>query len=820
MDRLCPKCGQRYHAEVSRCPVHRVALVDDPLIGRSLGPFTITGYLGSGAMGVVYRAHPPAAIKILNVVRARLQPELVRRFELEASAISRLENPHTVRLYDAGTTGDGHLYITMELLRGQTLDDLLRARHKLSPATVADVMQQAASALAEAHDKWVIHRDIKPDNLFLEPADDERAFVRVLDFGVVRINTESVARSITGTVAGTPAYMSPEQLKSDPLIDGRSDIYSLGVVSYQALAGRNPFQGEGLMQTIQRHLHQTVPPLPSSVPAPLAALVLSMLHKAREDRPPSMHAVREHLEALGLARPPPTRLADYAVSGPIVLPAALPLVERGADPAFQRARQVTPVARPMDPEPDDETAPSLERWLAGQPRARAVEVPADGTAPDGIGIAGLDALVDDSDDGDGIDPAADVDGIDGKHGHDDIAAIDDNDDNHGIDGNHGIAGSHDDDGEDTEPLAAGAFGDTLDDIAPIPPRSGRRDPWHTSQPPAARPPIDAPPDPWRPSQPPVSRPPIDAPPEPFDTAPLPEGINRTWSVALADDVAPGGTLAHTRRERWRVIFTALIFALGAASGIWLSSRDPDPPPIELHTLRAEARAAIDREAWEVALDRLDRVLAARPDDAPATELRARAASEAAARETWHEILDRIADEQWQAAAHRVESFPAGSVYTARARALAGLIDEGIAEAALEEALTKATRGEWTGATAIAAALAARRTPPDRLPILRAAIERRRFAPTPYTLHLLEARERMNNGDWRLAITRLQQAAEDTDAPDARIARRLFVCSRALGEAAEALRHAESWRRLERDPRYAPVIRHAMERMQARVGRER
>lgn len=761
MDRLCPKCGQRYHAEVSRCPVHRVALVDDPFIGRSLGPFVITGYLGSGAMGVVYRAHPPAAIKILNVIRARLQPELVRRFELEASAISRLENPHTVRLYDAGTTGDGHLYITMELLRGQTLEDVLRARRLLAPEEVADVMHQAASALAEAHDKWVIHRDIKPDNLFLEPAEDDRAFVRVLDFGVVRINTESVARSITGTVAGTPAYMSPEQLKSEPLIDGRSDIYSLGVVSYQALAGRNPFQGDGLMQTIQRHLHQTVPPLPASVPAPLAALVLSMLHKAPDDRPPSMHAVQERLAALGLVRPAPTRLEDHAVSGSVVLPAAIPLAERGADPAFQRARQVTPVARPMDPEPDDETDPSLERWLAGLPPGRP---PATDGDADGIGLAGLDAAARDHDP-DAPDDAA------------------------------------------SSPVDP-AIGDTLDDIAPIPLRPAGRDPWHTSAPPAARAPIDAP-----------SRPP--APVAPFADPPLPDALTRTWSDAPADDAPPGGARATTRRDRRRLVFAALIFALGAVSGIWLSARDaPDAPPVEAHLLRAEARDAIDREAWDVALDRLDRVLAARPDDPAAVELRARAASEAAARETWHEILDRVADEQWQAAAHRVESFPPASVYAARARALAGLIDEGLAEAALEEALTRATRGDWSGAAAIAETLAARPAPPDRLPLLRAAIERRRFAPTPYTLHLLEARERMNNGDWRLAITRLQQAAEDSDAPDARIARRLFVCSRALGEAAAALRHAQVWRRLERDSRYAPVIGHAIERLQARVGRER
>ncbi len=736
MDRLCPKCGQRYRADVAICPVHRVALVEDPFIGRSLGEYGIVGYLGQGAMGVVYRADPPAAIKILNVVRARMQPELVRRFELEAKAIARLESPHVVRLYDAGTTGDGHLYITMELLRGQTLDDLIRARRKLKPARAADIAFQAASALAEAHDKWVVHRDVKPDNLYLEPAEGGRDFVRVLDFGVVRINSDSVARSITGTVAGTPAYMSPEQLKSEKDIDGRTDIYSLGVVLYLGLAGRNPFQGEGLMQTIQRHLYEPVPPLPEDVPPPLAALTLRMLAKAREDRPQTMADVQAALGALGLFDTPPVRLA-----GPVGVdldPASRErtLAALETDPAFQRARQITPVARPVDPPSIDE--PSEPH---GPP-----------TAP----------------------------------------------------------------GDPFAPLGGSYIESALD------PAPRRTDPWRSSAPPADRPSIDIP----------AARLPTDAPGPvgppgalgggpTLDGRPDPPPVQQTWvepdlDALDVDDPAPG-------RHRRRLVFTALIFALGAVTGVGLSAGlldDPRPtveasasPPT--HRLRREIRAAMEREDWAAALAGAERLIGLRPDDPRAAELRREAAAEAAAAETWDELLDRIADEQWQAAHARAASFPPGSVYTPRVEALAGLIEDGIAAARLEDGLSHALADEWAEARAIHDALAALERPPRRLPVLDAALRRKRFKPTPYTEHLLEARARLNAGDYRLALTRLQQAAGDIGGPDLRISRRMCSALRALGEFDAALAHARRWRALEEDPRYAPVIARTLSTLEAR-----
>lgn len=755
MDRLCPKCGQRFRADVAYCPVHRVSLVDDPFIGRSLGPYTIKSYLGSGAMGIVYRADPPAAIKILNVVRARMQPELVRRFELEASAISRLENPHTVRLYDAGTTGDGHLYITMELLGGRTFDEILRARRQLDPREAADVIHQAAAALGEAHEKWIVHRDVKPDNLFIEGAEDGRPFVRVLDFGVVRINTESVARSITGTVAGTPAYMSPEQLKSEKDIDGRTDIYSLGVVLYQALSGRNPFQGEGLMQTIQRHLYKGVPPLPEGIPAPLAELTMQMLAKNRDERPTSMADVQARLAWMGLVGPPAVRLPVSPPDGSLPPLTATPLSERGPDPAFQRARQITPVARPVEPVPAD-------------------PLPLDPLPPDPALALGDTVSTDPDADPDA--PAARI--VTAAEIAPALAAL-------------------------TEPPAA--------EPAPRPrPASAppADDPWRSTAPPAARPSIDL-----APIEPPPSAPP--------DVAAIPDlAPDPITGLTWADDPLDA-PLPPPHPDRRRALAVVGIFALGAGVGAWLSGNsdaadaapDPDAP-----ALRDRARAAIARRDWDAAIDALDSALAAAPADPELRALRATATAERAARESWHELLDAIAAEQWQAAEHRIERFPTTSVYHPGTRALRALVDDGRARSTFEDASAHALAGDWRRAARLAETLAARPTPPAGLDPLRAAIGRQSYTPSPYTRHLLDARHHMHQGDWRLALTRLGQAAETADAGDTLIPRRRLACSRALGDTATALEHALAWRETERDLRYAPVIDHAIDALKARLDR--
>ncbi len=251
-------------------------------------------------MGVVYGAEPETAIKILNARRAAMQPDLVRRFEIEAEAASRLESRHIAKVFASGTTEDGHLFIAMELLRGEPLDAILEGARRLPPATAAVIAYQVALALEEAHSARIVHRDLKPANIFVEPAPDGGKHIRVLDFGVARINSESVARSQTGRITGTPAYMSPEQLRGESDIDGRSDIYSLGVVLYQVVAGFNPFRSpDGLLQTLRRHVELVPPPI-SDIPPRLNGLIQLCLAKDRTSRPNGMAEVRRLLLSTGL----------------------------------------------------------------------------------------------------------------------------------------------------------------------------------------------------------------------------------------------------------------------------------------------------------------------------------------------------------------------------------------------------------------------------------------------------------------------------------------------------------------------------------------
>jgi serine/threonine-protein kinase len=261
---------------------------------RRLGQYTLEHKLGAGAMGVVYRARHamlrrPTAIKLLPPDRAG-EANLVR-FEREVQLTAQLSHPNTVAIYDYGRTPDGIFYYAMEFLDGITLEDLVRGHGPQPAGRVIHLVRQICGALAEAHARGLLHRDIKPPNVMLTERGGEPDVIKVVDFGLVKpfADQMSVATmSASIVLAGTPLYMPPEAITRPDSIDPRSDLYSLGAVTYFLLTGRPVFEAATMGEALAHHL-STPPQPPSSwragVPADLEAVVLRCLAKSPAERP-------------------------------------------------------------------------------------------------------------------------------------------------------------------------------------------------------------------------------------------------------------------------------------------------------------------------------------------------------------------------------------------------------------------------------------------------------------------------------------------------------------------------------------------------------
>src|SRR5690349_2180596 len=252
------------------------------------GRYEIVGELGRGAMGVVYKATDPVIGRTVAVKTIKLnaegtgltRPELLARFQTEARAAGLLAHPNIVVVYDAGEE-NGLYYITMELIEGKSLQALLDSGHSFPVPRVMRIMEQTCSALQFAHDRSIIHRDIKPANLMLT-ADDT---VKVTDFGTAKILQFGTVQQTTH-VMGTPSYMSPEQVKGRP-VDGRSDIFSLGVLLYEILTGEKPFPGQSITTVIYKIVNEDpIPPrtLNPSIHQGLSDIVMRALAKEPEVR--------------------------------------------------------------------------------------------------------------------------------------------------------------------------------------------------------------------------------------------------------------------------------------------------------------------------------------------------------------------------------------------------------------------------------------------------------------------------------------------------------------------------------------------------------
>ena len=308
--RFCALCRAVYHADFARCPNDGGALElrsNDPLIGTTIAQYAVDAFIGGGAMGRVYRCHHAKLTNkqfAVKVLRGDLAATMAMRlrFTQEAEAASRLVHPNVISVIDFGRTDEGLLYLAMDFVEGDSLAAII-AGGRLSPLRVVRIARQLCEGLAHAHELGFVHRDLKPDNVIVV-AEGERERPRIVDFGLaVHADPDAHAARVTqaGTTVGTPAYAAPEQMSSSD-VDGRADLFALGVTMFEMLAGRLPFDGN-VIETIH---HNAASPRPAiskrtpdaGVPRRLEALVQRLMAIEPDDRPGSANAVREELEEL------------------------------------------------------------------------------------------------------------------------------------------------------------------------------------------------------------------------------------------------------------------------------------------------------------------------------------------------------------------------------------------------------------------------------------------------------------------------------------------------------------------------------------------
>jgi serine/threonine-protein kinase len=296
--KFCPVCKKDMKDQLLYCPFDGQLLVTkterDEFIGLVIeNKYQIEEKIGEGGMGKVYRATHiqighTVAVKILHSQLATDQTA-IERFRREARAAAYIQHPNAVAVTDFGVMSDtGMAYLVMEFLTGIELRQMIKERKQLGYEETFIIVHQTCSALQAAHVKGIIHRDLKPDNIWLLKSDDDIPRVKVLDFGIAKLKTESESNQLTqqGMIVGTPYYMSPEQCRSEEL-DARSDIYSLGIILYEMLTGQVPFLAATPVGVVLKHANEQPRPLRElrdSIPEPLEAVVLRALNKERKDR--------------------------------------------------------------------------------------------------------------------------------------------------------------------------------------------------------------------------------------------------------------------------------------------------------------------------------------------------------------------------------------------------------------------------------------------------------------------------------------------------------------------------------------------------------
>jgi len=280
----------------------------DPLCGRLIGggKYILDSVIGEGAIGIVFKASHKdlgrtVAIKVLHP-RYRDDPGLLEVFRTEARAASLLEHPHLARVYDYGQESDGLVYIVMEFLSGYTLGSVLRSRRRITPARAVEIMIQACGALSAAHDREIVHRDVKPDNIVLVPSQDDEGqpmeVAKVCDFGIAALGSNTPLTE--DHAAGTPEYMAPEQTTGSA-ISPAADVYACGIVLYEMLTGEVPFRSDQAFRILMKHRSEAPRPPGTLTPGlnrALESIVLRCLEKRPENRYRSARELRVELRKI------------------------------------------------------------------------------------------------------------------------------------------------------------------------------------------------------------------------------------------------------------------------------------------------------------------------------------------------------------------------------------------------------------------------------------------------------------------------------------------------------------------------------------------
>lgn len=355
------------------------------LAGRRLGDFQIVRLLGEGGMGEVYLAEQislqrPVALKVLR--QDLLDDEsYLHRFEAEAKAVAPIHHPNIVSVYAIGEE-EGVRYIALEYVQGMNLRDYLNRKGPLEPSVFVNVLRKVAAALEAAAERDIVHRDIKPDNVLIT----KKGEVKVADFGLARqTGGEELRLTQTGVTMGTPLYMSPEQLHGQQ-VDGRSDVYSLGVMSYHMLAGRPPFHGETAVAVALQHVSATPTPLEEirpDVPVELCRLVERMMAKSAADRPQTPAEILRELQRLkekGVLGS--TRRAEIAPDVDAATPPKpLEPPRPPENPPRNRSRLATALLAATALVLAILAGTGVGRWSARQRMGRAVRIPAPAAVP-------------------------------------------------------------------------------------------------------------------------------------------------------------------------------------------------------------------------------------------------------------------------------------------------------------------------------------------------------------------------------------------------------------------------------------------------------